>query len=176
MNIPRLNKRELLLFVLTATTAVAALGYVYVIEPRRAGGCSVADPVTTRYKRALSLYERRDALQRRMKEITEPSVWKTTVGEQQVMMQASLEEMCRKAGVAHLLSVYPMMMTEEGACREMAIQMNLQCSAEALTRFLHAVANARLPLQVRKLSVAGDADGMVRCQCEIAALWMPMDR
>ena len=80
-----------------------------------------------------------------------------------------------KSGITRIKSIVPIAAKPTNETNaEIALQIDVECRIEALTRFLYKIGASEMPLQVQKVQIngeTGDPD-IVGTQIQIDSLWM----
>src|SRR3989339_1055162 len=167
-----LNKREQTLLIITV--AVAAAAAVYMFIPVQMGRILPSIEGDNRQSARLLLLEQKDDIVRRHGLLFSPAYYKNSPEEQQVHFQEIVEKTARSCGVTEVLTLRPMEPVAAAGARELPLQIDMKCTASALTGFLHRVASLPVAVHVNKMNLsADDADlRMIRGQFVITLLWI----
>ncbi|OGS21152.1 MAG: hypothetical protein A3J83_08815 [Elusimicrobia bacterium RIFOXYA2_FULL_40_6] len=165
-----MKKNEKRLLVITISIGILSLLYVYILEP---GFKSVfsSSSINLRNRKYIDLYNRKDEIKQQAKQILFTNYWKSNPQEQQLAFQMHIQKLASSSGVKNIKSIFPLP-KDTASDKEIALQIEAECSISDLTKLLYNIGISDVPLQVRKLQISGETGdaNILRIQIEISTL------
>ena len=168
-----MKKNERILLFITITIAILAVLYSYVLEPY-VKPLFVSGVNRASNKRYIEIWNRKDDIRNRSKQIFSSGYWKSSPQEQQTVFQELIVNIAKKSGISQIKSITPITNNpHNSAYEEIAMQIDLECPIEPFTKFLYMAGNSEVPIQVRKIQINGETGkaGVLGAQIELSSVW-----
>lgn len=168
-----MKKNERILLFITITIGILAILYSYVLEPY-IKPLFVSGINRTLNKRYLEIWNRKDDIRNRSRQIFASDYWKSSPQEQQTAFKELIVNIAKKSGISQIKSITPITNSpHNSAYEEIAVQIDLECPIESFTKFLYMAGNSEVPIQVRKIQINGETGktGILGAQIELSSIW-----
>jgi hypothetical protein len=167
-----MKKNERILLFITIAIGLLAILYSYVIEPC-VKPLFVSGVNRATNKKYIEIWNRKDDIRNRSKQIFASDYWKSSSQEQQTAFQELIVNIAKKSGISQIKSITPISNNaHNGAYAEIAIQIDVECPIEPFTKFLNMAGNSEVPIQVRKIQINGETGkpGVLGAQIELSSI------
>ena len=136
-----MKKNERILLFITIAIGILAILYSYVIAPCiKPLFISGVNRATN--KKYIEIWNRKDDIRNRSKQIFASDYWKSSSQEQQTAFQELIVNIAKKSGISQIKSITPITNNpHNSAYEEIAIQIDIECPIEPFTKFLYMSGN-----------------------------------